>query len=177
MVNYNDSKIYKIVDNTTGKFYIGSTSLKYLSQRLQKHISYFKENKKCCKSYDIINNNDFKIELIEMFPCNNIYELRKREGEIIKENINNILCVNKRIETGLKQNGNENYNKEYGLIYRENYKEKIKQYRQDNKDKIKQYKQDNKEKIKQYNQDNKDRANELRRLKRLYIKIDNIFKM
>jgi hypothetical protein len=190
MVNYSESKIYKIIDLTNDNFYIGSTSLKYLSQRLQKHINYFKENRKTCKSYDIIKNGNFKIELIENYSCNDIYELRKREGEIIKENKTDNKCLNVRIETGLKKKENPNYIKEYLLLtkdkrkkYRETNKDKIKLYRQENKDKIreryKEYKELNKDKIKdrkkEYYEVNKDRLNELKRLRTLYKKIDKFF--
>ena len=38
MVNYQNGKIYKIVSNTNSeKCYIGSTTKKYLSQRLMQH--------------------------------------------------------------------------------------------------------------------------------------------
>ena len=37
MVNYKDSKIYKIVNDENDKFYIGSTSEKNLSNRMARH--------------------------------------------------------------------------------------------------------------------------------------------
>ena len=42
MVNYQQGKIYKIVDKTNNNIYIGSTAEKYLSKRLQKHIAHYK---------------------------------------------------------------------------------------------------------------------------------------
>ena len=42
MVNYQLGKIYKIVDNTNGNIYIGSTCEKYLSNRLSGHQSKYK---------------------------------------------------------------------------------------------------------------------------------------
>jgi hypothetical protein len=177
MVNYSESKIYKIIDLTNDNFYIGSTSLKYLSQRLQKHINCYKENKKTCKSYDIIKNGNFKIELIESYPCSNVYELRKREGEIIKENKTDNKCINVRIETGLKQNGNPNYQRDFYQVNKDRRKEYNKKYNKENKDKMKEYRENNKDKMKQYKQENKDRANELRRIRRLNKKIDDIFNM
>jgi len=53
-------KIYKIVDNTNDNVYIGITTQKYLSRRLNGH-----KWDKTCVSRDIIKNNDYRIELIE----------------------------------------------------------------------------------------------------------------
>ena len=39
MVNYQLGKIYKLVDNTNGNIYIGSTCKPYLSSRLVQHKS------------------------------------------------------------------------------------------------------------------------------------------
>ena len=39
MVNYQLGKIYKLVDNTNGNIYIGSTCLPYLSSRLAGHTT------------------------------------------------------------------------------------------------------------------------------------------
>ena len=44
MVNYQLSKIYKIVCNITGKIYIGSTTKKYLAERLAQHVYDHKNN-------------------------------------------------------------------------------------------------------------------------------------
>jgi hypothetical protein len=78
MNKYQNGKIYAIKSPNTDKIYIGSTTQKYLSSRLTQH--------KCVKSNisskEIINCGDAYIELIEMYPCNNIMELNKREGEI-----------------------------------------------------------------------------------------------
>jgi hypothetical protein len=66
-----------------------------------------------------------KIELIEYFPCNTLQELRKREGEHIK----NTECVNKRVEGRT--------NKEYYEDNKDKIKEKAKIYREQNRDKKK----------------------------------------
>ena len=88
MVNYQEGKIYKIVDKTNGNIYIGSTAEKYLSKRLQHHISnynyYLKNNKKYKTSYEIFKNNDFEILLLETYPCNNKYELEVKERYYIE---------------------------------------------------------------------------------------------
>jgi hypothetical protein len=124
MVNYSDGKIYRIVCGKTGLYYIGSTAEKYLSKRLQKHISQYKlykAGKTTTKvtSFNIIELGDFSIELIETYSCSNVYELRKREGEVLKEHIGNELCVNKLMAYGVKKKGNYNYNKEYNELTKE----------------------------------------------------------
>lgn len=115
MVNYQNGKIYKIVDNTNGNIYIGSTCEKYLSRRLQGH----RDQKKCVSSC-IINNNDYHIELIENWKCNSKDELHKREQYWMDK----LECVNKnRAHNPLNK-------KEYKKQYRLNNKESIKQDKQ-----------------------------------------------
>jgi hypothetical protein len=82
MVNYQDGKIYKITGGNSLP-YIGSTCVT-LSRRLAKHNT----NKKCykeknilnnCGSFDLLELEDCKIELIELFPCSSKRELEIRE--------------------------------------------------------------------------------------------------
>ena len=42
MVNYNESKIYKIISNCGDLIYVGSTTKKYLSSRLAEHKHNYK---------------------------------------------------------------------------------------------------------------------------------------
>ena len=171
MVNYQNGKIYKIVDKTNNNIYIGSTTEKYLSQRLQKHIycykKYINPNKKqyYMTSFEIIKNNDFEILLLETYPCNNKYELEQRERYYIENNV----CINKVIPTRT--------HKEWHKVYCENNKEKIKEkkkeYYENNKDKIKEknkeYYEKNKIQIskrdKKYYEKNKTEINEKRKEK------------
>jgi len=95
MVNYNDGKIYKIVDNTNGNIYIGSTAEKRLCRRLQKHLSYYKGylkgiTKTKISSFNILSNGDYKIYLLETYPCNNKDELHMREQHWIDR----LDCIN-----------------------------------------------------------------------------------
>lgn len=83
MPNYQEGKIYAIIDNTNGNKYIGSTANK-LSVRLSGHkcsLRQFKKGntKKGCASFQIIENNNYEITLIEKYPCNTKRELEKRE--------------------------------------------------------------------------------------------------
>ena len=84
---YINGKIYKIVDNKSDMIYVGSTC-KTLQQRLNRHISSYKSYKagktNNITSYQILENNDFSIKLIENYPCENKAQLEKREGYFIK---------------------------------------------------------------------------------------------
>jgi len=94
MPDYENSKIYKIYDNTNGNIYIGSTTEKYLSKRLQHHIQkyndWIKNNKGYTSSFEIFKNNNYYIELVENVNCNDIYELKNRERYYIE----NCECIN-----------------------------------------------------------------------------------
>ena len=90
-MNYSNSKIYKIVCNKTGLIYYGSTT-KQLRTRLKEHEARFKKNnggKYTC--YQILENNDYKIELVEEVSCQSKKELRDREAYYIR----NYDCINK----------------------------------------------------------------------------------
>ena len=93
---YQRGKIYKIVCNVTGLIYVGSTTEKSLACRLGKHKSdynhSFKNNLNWNKtSFQILQNDDYDIVLIELYPCNSKDELHKRERYYIES----LTCVNK----------------------------------------------------------------------------------
>ena len=94
MVNYNDGKIYKIIDNTNDNIYIGSTTQR-LSKRLYEHKRdakcYFRNGKNYITSFDIIKNNNYQIILIENVICDTKEQLLKRERFYIE----NTKCINK----------------------------------------------------------------------------------
>ena len=72
--NFQNSKIYKITDNVTNAIYIGSTC-KTLEQILNQHERNFKAFKAGKSNFvtvfKILDNNDYKIELIKYYPCEN----------------------------------------------------------------------------------------------------------
>ena len=80
MNKYHNSKIYKLTDNTNQNIYIGST-IQSLQQRLQGHRSSAKSCKDGygCGSKQIIDNGNYKIELLEEFSCENKKELCIKE--------------------------------------------------------------------------------------------------
>ena len=81
---YSNGKIYKLIDNTNENIYIGSTIFT-LKQRLKGHEYVFK----CFKAgkypnnvtvFKILENNNYKIELIKLYPCKNKQELNIEEA-------------------------------------------------------------------------------------------------
>jgi hypothetical protein len=102
MVNYQDSKIFKIVCNITGRQYIGSTTQPSLARRLAKlkdgYTKYLRTTGglisrefRSSALYIIFESNDYDIVLIENFPCHSKDELIQRERYHIDKNV----CVNK----------------------------------------------------------------------------------
>ena len=91
---YANGKIYAIKSYKTDKYYIGSTT-KSLNERFSKHKSGFLQNNRYTTCHQILNYGNYYIELLEAFQCENRKQLRKREGEYIRQYLNNI--VNDRI--------------------------------------------------------------------------------
>jgi hypothetical protein len=89
--------IYKIVSDSTDKIYIGST-VKSLEERLEEHendyeLWFNKEFKSgYISSFEILKYGDYKIILIEEYPCSSYKELLKREGYYQLSSYS--LCVN-----------------------------------------------------------------------------------
>ena len=176
MPDYSKGKIYRIVCNTTGKVYIGSTSQDYLSQRLRKHVEEYKKNKEGIRksgitSIQVLENQNYEIILVELYPCKSKDELHSRE----RYHIENNECVNKVIP---KRTHKEYYydnhesilekKKDYKLKNREKVLEKKKEYYYNNKDKINEYYENNKEviaeKSKIYREINKEKIKETQKL-------------
>ena len=94
-------KIYKIVSDKTDKIYIGST-VKTIKKRLKEHendyINWFNSdfNKGYyCTSFEILKYGDYKIILLEEYPCSSHSELFQREGCYQLQNY--YICVNSNI--------------------------------------------------------------------------------
>ena len=141
MTDYSKSKIYKIVCNKTGLIYYGSTTKK-INTRLKEHEARFKKNnggKYTC--YKILENNDYKIELVEDVRCETKNQLREREAYYIR----NYDCINKVIPGRTRKE-------------RDNLPEnKLKKAKHDKK-----YWEKNKEKIKEKNKINSIKHNKIR---------------
>jgi hypothetical protein len=158
MVNYELAKIYKIVDNTNGNIYIGSTCEPTLARRLATHKGSFKQylngTYHYIKSFEILKNENYDIFLLEKCKCiTSKDELHARERYYIENNE----CLNKVIPTRTLKEWRENnkdalrqYQKQYYADNNEHYK----QWRENNKDATreysKQYYEENKAKIREY---------------------------
>jgi hypothetical protein len=90
MPEFSESKIYAIRSHKTDKYYIGSTT-RTLGRRFSAHKYDYNKRlnggaiKYSCRSSEILKYDDAYIELIEEFPCQSEEELRKREGELIRQ--------------------------------------------------------------------------------------------
>ena len=169
-MKYLNGKIYKLIDNTNGNIYIGSTCIS-LKKRLKGHKDRYYENRKTVvkgpSSRDIIKNNDYKIELLENFPCKTKQELLNKEREYIENN--KCININKPITHHQeKLDIAKKRSKEYHEKNRDKILEKQKKYRVNNKDiiaeKSKKYRDKNKDKLleqkKNYIEANKDKIKE-----------------
>ena len=84
---YHNSKIYAVKNTINDEIYIGSTTIA-LSRRMVKHRCDAKQRPELSHFYTYMNEQgieNFYIELVEKVKCEDIEELRKREGELIKE--------------------------------------------------------------------------------------------
>jgi len=142
MPDYQKAKIYRIISPSKNLVYYGST-VQTLSQRLTDHLKKKKYNKGGqYTSYLVLDCEDYKIELVEEYPCNNKEQLFKKEGEYIKAND----CVNKYIAGRTDKEWRDD-NREYLLNYdRERAKKRDKQKEKERKDT---YRKNNPEKVKE----------------------------
>jgi hypothetical protein len=82
MTNYQESKIYKIICNTTKKIYYGSTTTsleKCLKTWVNRYNTYKKGKGSNSIVFQLLENNDYKIELVVNCPCNSKEELKVKK--------------------------------------------------------------------------------------------------
>ena len=101
-MDYKNGKVYRIVSNVSGKQYVGSTT-QPLSKRLSYHKSGYSQWKKgkhhYYTSFEVIEEGDYDIVLVEECPCENREQLHRRERHWIET----VECVNKRVEGRTKE--------------------------------------------------------------------------
>lgn len=156
-MNYANGKIYSIRSHQTEKYYIGSTC-QTLTKRLSKHKANYNDWKKNGKGYitsfEILKFDDAYIELLVQHPCENKDQLRKKEGESIREHKNN--CVNLVIPKRTPQ--------EYNVDNKEQKSEYWKSYYDKNKNELlkkhKEHYNENKEQIQKYTKQYRDNHQE-----------------
>ena len=140
MVNYKNGKIYTIRSHSTNKYYIGS-SANTLTKRFNNHKDMYSywindNNYRYVSSYEIFKLGDAYIELLENYPCNDKNELRKREGELIRQYKNELvnMVIDGRTYKEWKEDNKEHlkeyeknrYNNINRIELREKFKQKIK---------------------------------------------------
>lgn len=142
MNKYKNGKIYKLTSKYTDMIYIGST-IQLLKNRRRVHKSKKSNN---TNSKLITKYDDFKIELIENYPCENKRELRLREAYFIRLYFN--LCVNTVIPFRNKKEYYQdnkdkikNRSKKYKIVNNDKVKDKKAKFREDNRERIR--KEDN----------------------------------
>ena len=142
MVNYQNGKIYRIVSDSAGLQYIGSTC-QNLSMRMCGHRSDYKRylvgKYTWVSSFTVLENEDAHVVLVENFPCNTREELLQRE----RFHIENTQCVNKQITGRTPKEYYEEhrdditeYYREYYYLNRDKCLEKAKVYRDTNREVI-----------------------------------------
>jgi len=144
MPDYKNGKIYKIVCNTTGKIYIGSTTV-LLCRRLAQHVNaYNKYNNSSSK--EILDGGNYSIVLIENVECDTKEQLLRKEREYIES----IECV-KKIRPVISLEEKEEYNKDWRNNNKVIKNEKVKARYSNNNEAIllhnKEYYNNNKDKI------------------------------
>jgi len=134
-------KIYTVRSYKSDEVYVGST-IQELSMRMGGHRADFKKGNILGKNKLIVENiEDWYIELYELYPCNLKTELKRREGEVIRE----IGTINKNIAGRTI--------KEYYIENADKIKEQKKEYNIKNADKNKEYNIKNADKKKEYNKE------------------------
>ena len=146
-MDYKNGKIYKILNTVDDACYVGSTC-QALSKRMAYHrkarTRKVKNTKGIYSKMLEIGVDKFYIELIENYPCDNIEQLRKREGEFIRQigTLNVIIAGRSVPET----------RRAYRETHKDELKEKKKQYYDEHREQIlshkKEYTRTNREKIK-----------------------------
>ena len=140
--SYANGRIYCIRNHIDDDIYVGATT-QTLSKRMQKHKSDAKRGRNMpvhCKM-KVLGIENFYIELLEEYPCNNLEQLKAKEGEYIRA----IATLNSRIAgRNTKDYHNEN---------KSQIREQQTRYKQENEDTIKCYLQSyystNREKIRE----------------------------
>jgi len=138
MPNYQNGKIYKIVNDIDNELYVGS-SIQPLSKRMVEHRSHSKYDQynktKLYVHFQKIGVEHFKIVLVELFPCLVREELLAREEYWRKE---------------LKASLNSNYVVQSTERYKEIQKNSCKRNKVKIVERHKQYHEINKEKRNEY---------------------------
>lgn len=176
---YSNGKIYIITDIGYNICYYGSTICN-LSKRFAGHKTQYNEHKinnkryvSVFKIFDEYGIKNCKIELVELFPCNNKTELLRREGYYIKNND----CINKlvagRTQKECREDNKEQYQKYFKNHYQANKEHKLEmaeiyrnkpEVKEKNKEYQSQYQKANREKLRVYHREYDKKRREQKKL-------------
>ena len=170
--SYGNGRIYCIRNSVSDDIYVGSTT-QPLSKRMQKHRSSMTSerdgNMLIYQKMREIGKRHFYIELYEEYPCENIEQLRKREGEIIRELKPSL---NKRIEDRTIQEWKQDnkhkmqeYHRQYHIDHNEERKEYCKNWWEENKDDINEKRREDYQNNKEYHKQKREETKESRKFK------------
>ena len=142
---YSHGKIYKLIDNTTGVFYIGSTALKRLDHRLRTHIKTSTKQNKTNNIYKLykyctpekLRSDCVRTILIQEVNVNSKNDLLKIENSYIETELNNDVCLNTRRAFRDDKQRNQ-YSLEQYYKHREARLTRCNEYRHENAEQIKQ---------------------------------------
>ena len=171
MPDFQNAKVYKLVNTVDDKIYVGSTC-KTLEVRMSGHKSDAKRspNSPVYVHLNKIGWDKVDIALIEKYPCNTKEELKYRERyyiELLKPELNTLRPIINEDERILEAI-------DYAKLYRQNNKELIKEnlkkYYRNTKErdleKRREYRQKNAEKIKEWHKKNyRDNAEKIKKRK------------
>jgi hypothetical protein len=155
-------KVYKLEDSD-GNFYIGSTTKKYLCQRMAGHK--FSARKSPLKSPYNILKPDFTIMLIEEFDIKNKEDILCFETLEIEKHLDNPKCLNKIVP--------KLSNEEKIILGRERALQQYYKNHEENKLRQKKYYEDNREEMnlrsREYHKEHREERLEYMRKKRLLV--------
>lgn len=165
MVQYQDGKIYKIVNDVNDEIYVGSTC-RTLCKRMDAHRMAASYNP-CGKLHTLMNElgyDHFNIVLIEEFPCDNRGELLVREEFYrisLGATLNSFCCyagLTRKEYNKKHRKDNQEYYTEIHRIYFNAHRDKIITYNkaryyqikdtEEYKTRVKKYRETHKEELK-----------------------------
>ena len=125
---YHQSKLYKLVDQVEGYYYIGSSACKVLSKRLMWHKQdsskpKFQKQKKY-EHFNKIGWNNIKIILISEHKFENKMELLREEDKLIKQYRTDLKCLNV-CRSFMTDEDKKTYIHDHNKKYREEHYEEL----------------------------------------------------
>ncbi len=135
-------KIYKITNDLNDDIYVGSTCDTLVKRFIYHKSDSKKEIEQIRPLYKLMHEigfQRFRIQLIEDYPCEDLYQLRQREGYWIRQ----IGTLNQRIESRTDKEYHQDNKDKINLRHREHWKdvkdvtnEKRREKYEENKEKI-----------------------------------------